>query len=66
MKTDNKGIWIRCWDGSEMEYEHWTHKEIKKMILRGRNNTMICLIIQTIPDLDLMKYLDDLRGGNLG
>ena len=49
-----------------MEYEHWTHKEIKKMVLRGRNNTMICLIIQTIPDLDLMKYLDDLRGGNLG
>ena len=66
MKTDHLGIWIRCLDGSEMEYEHWTHKEIAGMIKRGRNNTMICLIIQTIPDLDLMKYLDDLRGGNLG
>ena len=66
MKTDHLGIWIRCWDGSEMEYEHWTHKEIKKMILRGRGNSTICLIMQTILDLDFKKYLDDLRGGNLG
>ena len=66
MKTDNKGIWIRCWDGFEMEYEHWTHKEIQKMIDKGRDNFCIFLLMQVVPDLDFIKYLDDLRGGNLG
>ena len=66
MKTDNTGIWLRCWDGSEMEYEHWTHNEITELVLIGWNNYRICLIIQTIPSLDFSKYLDDLRGGISG
>ena len=66
MKVDEHGIWIRCWDGSEMEYEHWTHNEIKEMILRGRDNYRICLLMLTTLDIDFKKYLDDLRGGILG
>ena len=66
MKTDNTGIWIRCWDGTDMEYEHWTHKEIKKMIDKGRDNIIICMIMQFVPNIDFSKYLNDLRGGNLG
>ena len=66
MKTDHLGIWIRCWDGSEMEYEHWTHREITRMIKKGHANSFICKIMGSPYYVVLDKYLDDLRGGNLG
>ena len=63
MKTDKSGIWVRCWDGSEMEYEHFSNKYLKSMIRKWSNHTM-CLIMQTIPTLQLDKYLDDIRKGS--
>ena len=61
MKVDEHGIWIRCWDGSEMEYEHFSNKELNELITLGLSNYGICMHIYILATLDFSIYLDDLR-----
>ena len=72
MKTDKTGIWIRCWEGSEMEYEHFSNKYLIELIKTGIElnyshvEYYVSKVIRTIPTLEFSRYLDDLRGGILG
>ena len=64
MKTDKSGVWIRCWDGSEMEYEHFSKLELIEMMEAGISNYGICLNLSALPTLDFGLYLDDIRKGS--
>ena len=64
MKTDKSGVWVRCWDGSEMEYEYFSNKCLKGMIKGNLSNHTICVLIQTLLNLEFDKYLDDIRKGS--
>ena len=64
MKTDKSGVWVRCWDGSEMEYEHFSKKYLKGLMEDNWSNYCIRKVIGALPTLEFNKYLDDIRKGS--
>ena len=64
MKTDKSGVWVRCWDGTEMEYEYFSNKNLQGLMENDWSKYGLCMLINALPTLEFDKYLDDIRKGS--
>ena len=53
-------VWIRCFDGTEMEYEPFSKKEMKYMISKMSNQNIANKLLAVL-DNSLEEYLERLR-----
>ena len=61
VKRDKETLWVRCWDGTEMEYEPFVVADIKNLIALKFDNYSIASRLGMYFDTKANQALDIIR-----